>query len=192
MEKGQDFRAFTLTCARAFVACVMQRDEPVAAPPEKQAPSNYSATRMAETMTELARLNDMTSDERFAFGQDRKTKALTSAAEHLQREKEQNQRIEEMMEQVVAWKPPSTDHSGLKDFMIEQLTISRHDLKYANQSLTEATKKSGRDYFDEAFVQAQHGIEYHRKEVSKEHERTEGRNRWIEQLYTSLDGDSGR
>ena len=33
-------------------------------------------------------------------------------------------RLNDMLTQVRAWTPPTTDHAGLKDFMIQQLTVS--------------------------------------------------------------------
>ena len=39
------------------------------------------------------------------------------AAQYIEKEKEQNSRIQEMIEKVNAWPVPSPDHQGLKDFM---------------------------------------------------------------------------
>lgn len=186
MEKGQDFRTFALRCARAFGACILQRDDPMHEPPKKQEPESYSAQRLAEATALLEKLNAMSDDERFDYGSRRKADSVTKAAEWLQNQKNENARVDGMMVQVVAWKPPSDEHAGLKAFMIEQLTTSRHDLSWARKTLDEATNKPLRDYYTDDRECARRDIEYHRKEVAKENERTGDRNEWIEQLYGSL------
>ena len=186
MSKGQDFRTFVLTCARAFGACIMQRDDPMNEPPKKQEGSSYSAKALAAAHAELARLRSMNSDQQFELGCQRKNEAITNAGEGLQRNKDENKRLDDMMAQVVAWTPPTSDHAGVKSFMIEQITISRNSTDYYERTLLEATKKSSRQFYEEAIAGAERDIEYHTKEVAKEQERTGERNQWIDQLYASL------
>ena len=186
MDKGQDFRTFALLCARAMGACVMQRDDPMGELPKKQEPGDYNTKRLSEARAERDRLSVMDSDQQFKLGCKLKTEAVNNAAEYLQREKDQNARLDTMMVQVVAWQPPTSEHAGLKSFMVEQMTISRNDISYAEKRLMEVTGKPWKRYFEEACEHAQRDIEYHTKEAIKEQERTDGRNGWIEALYASL------
>ncbi len=186
MEKGQDFRSFVLTCARAMGACIMQRDDPMSDLPKKQEPHDYNAERLRAAIAELSRLRGMDRDAQYNFASDRKVEATNSAAAYLQKRKDENKRLDDTMAQVVAWTPPSPDHAGLKAFMIEQITISRNSLEYSVRSLKEVTDKPTQRFFEEAVASAEHDIEYHRKELAKEQERTNGRNEWIDQLYKSL------
>jgi hypothetical protein len=186
MEKGQDFRTFALTCARAFGATIMQRDDPLSELPKKQDPRNYSAERLAEAGAELTRLRAMNSDERFDFSSKRKNETVTSCAKYLQRARDENKRLDDMLAQVVAWTPPTSEHAGVKAFMIEQITISKNDLKYPELSLREATDKALNSYYEDAVAKAERDIGYYTEEAAKEQQRMNGRNEWIEQLYASL------
>lgn len=186
MEKGQDFRSFVLTCARAMGACIMQRDDPMDQPPAKQEPSDYNTKALKAALEELARLRGMDSDAQYAFASALKVAEVNRCAEYLQKAKDENRRLDEMMFQVVAWVPPTPDHAGLKAFMVEQITISRNGLTYSEKSLREATEKPFRDFYVRALEQAERSIEYHRKELAKDNARTDARNEWIDQLYQSL------
>lgn len=186
MDKGQDFRSFVLTCARGMGACIMQRDDPMDEPPKKQEPSAYNSKALQAAITELARLRGMDRDAQYTLACERRNAAVNSRAESLQRAKDENKRLDDAMAQVVAWTPPTPDHAGLKAFMVEQITISRNSLGYQENDLKEITGKPVMKFYEEAIEGAEHDIEYHRKELAKEQERTNGRNEWIEQLYKSL------
>lgn len=186
MDKGQDFRTFVLLCARAMGACIMQRDDPMKDEPKRQEPHDYNAKRLAEARAELRRLESMTHDGKYAFGTERKHDAITSAASHIQEYAAQNARLDAMMTEVVAWKPPTKDHVGLKSFMIEQMTISKISDDYWRETLDAATRRSAMDYYTDAVAKAHEDIAYHVKATSEEEELTKGRNDWIDALYASL------
>lgn len=186
MDKGQDFRSFVLTCARAMGACIMQRDDPMNDPPKKQEASEYHSKAIKAAIEELARLRGMDRDAQYNFASDCKVAEVNRMAVYLQKEKDANGRLDEAMAKVVAWTPPTPDHAGLKAFMVEQITISRNSLSYPEKALREATDKPVMRFYDEAIERAEHDIEYHRKELAKEQERANGRNEWIDQLYKSL------
>lgn len=191
MEKGQDFRTFALLCARAMGACIMQRDDPMTDEPKRQEPSDYHTKALEKALAERDRLSAMSSDERYRFGSDAKNEAINNAAKYLQRKQDENVRLDGMLADVVAWEPPSEDHTGLKAFMIEQITISRNDLSWPEKRLKEATGKPAKAFYEEALENAHRDIAYHRAELEKEAERTNGRNRWIDQLYASLENANG-
>jgi hypothetical protein len=186
MEKGQDFRTFALTCARAFGACIMQRDDPMKEPPKKQVPSEFFAQRLDKARSDLARLKAMSPEERAAYGAAMKDTAVSERKRYIERERAENERLDAMAVQVRAWTPPSDDHKEMKRFMLQQIETSRHDLAWAEMYLLEAEVKSADDYFLEAISSAARDISSSAEEQRKEIERTEGRNRWIEQLYESL------
>lgn len=192
MEKGQDFRSFVLTCARAMGACVMQRDDPMDEPPQKQPPSDYSSNALKEAIKELARLRAMNGDDQYNFGSDRRVAEINRCAEYFQKLRNENRRLDETMDQVVAWTPPTPEHAGLKAFMIQQITISRNDLSYTEKSLREAADKPASTFYEEAIRKGEQSIEFHRKEQAKELDRTNSRNEWIEQLYKSLPQTTAR
>lgn len=186
MDKGQDFRTFVLTCARAFGACIMQRDDPMQDEPKKQEPSDYHTKALAVAQERLRTLKAMSLEQQRAKGLAMRSEAVESAKASLLRDRIQNDRLDEMASQVRAWEPPTDEHKGLKDFMLDQIKISRHDIAWGEKYVREAEDKTPDAYFVEAVSSAVRDLDYHAREHGKEVERTNGRNDWIERLYESL------
>lgn len=186
MDKGQDFRTFILTCARAFGACIMQREDPMDQPPAKQAPSDYYTKAILTAQGRLQALKAMTPEQQKAEGEMLRQQAVQSAQASRVRSLAENERLDEMVAQVKAWIPPTDEHKGLKDFMLEQIKISRNDPEWSAKWLRDAEDKTAEAYFVEAVSRADHDLDYHAREHAKEVERTDGRNDWIDKLYASI------
>jgi len=192
MEKGMEFKPFVLQCARAFGALVLMRDAPMDAPiPEKFEPSDYNIKYLARAQEKHKTLSAMTNDERVAFGQAEKEKAVKSAYKKRERYKIQNERLSEMQSQVMAWKPPTPDHEGLKNFMREQIEISMNNLGYIEKRIEASEIKSPTAFYVEAVSESYREIEYHSKENAKEIERAESRTKWVNELRKSLGIEGG-
>ena len=190
VDKGQDFREFVLTCARGMGACIMQRDDPMDEPPKRTEPSDYHTKAIAEAQATMARLKGMPFEDRNEYGAHLRREAVRRAQKYLAENQAQNERLDAMAAQVRAWRPPTDDHAGLKDFMLEQISISKNDPKYPERSLVEAEAKSPDAYFVEAISKAARDLTYHAEQHAKEVERTAGRNDWIDKLYESLPNGS--
>jgi hypothetical protein len=190
MEKGQAFPDFVLLCARAMGATIMLRDEPLDAPIPEFQPSDYAAKRLEESKAELARLLAMTDEEKIAFGQSKKDAAIERNKKWIADKQAENARLIEMRDKVKAWQPPTSDHDGLKKFMLEQLEISMHSVDSHEREIIAAKQSFARDYYDKAVAEAQRGIEYNAKENRKERERTDARNRWVRELRASLNANA--
>lgn len=184
--KVTDFREFAWQCARAFGALILMRDDPTGAPiPQRFEPETKFYDRMIEDGKKArAELKDMSIEHA----------AKEAAAEHrdalaawnsrrIERDAEKLRYLS-MIEKVQAWQPPSPEHQGMKDFMLEQLNSS---LKFdcteysgppepmtATAWLARKNEKAVRDI--------SYGIENREREI----ERTESRNRWLAQLRDSL------
>ena len=185
MEKGQDFRSFVLTCARGMGACIMQRDDPMDQPPQKQKPSDYHIKAIAEADKKLAKLKAMSPAKQREYGEDLRAKERVRLKQGQASEQEQEARLERMEAQVRAWQTPTKDHDGLKDFMLDQIKISKHG-DWMAKYVREAEQKSPDAYFAEELSKAARDINYHLEEHEKEVARTNSRNEWIDQLYKSL------
>lgn len=186
VEKGQDFRSFVLTCARGMGACIMQRDDPLDEPPKHATESDYYTKAIAKAKADLALFQAMNPDQQIEYGTQARQEAIKHGYEWLAKEQAQNARLDEMAEQVRAWEPPTDDHVGLKDFMLEQIKISRQDTGYIERSIKEAEAKSAQTFFVEALSKAVRDVAYYTVELQKEAERNKGRNDWIDRLYESL------
>lgn len=186
VEKGQDFRSFVLTCARGMGACIMQRDDPLDEPPKHTTESDYYTRALEKAKADLATLQAMNPEQQVTHGTQIHREAIKHAYEWLAKEQAQNARLDEMAAQVRAWEPPTDDHDGLKDFMLDQIKISRQDTDYIERSIQEKEGKSAQTFFVEALSKAVRDVAYYTEELRKEAERTKARNDWIDRLYESL------
>ncbi len=186
MDKGEPFQNFALRCARAFGALVMMRDDPMDAPIPTFEPSQYSLVGGEQAKALREHLLSMTDEDRIVYGQAEKEKEIAMLENLLVTETVQNARLLGMRDEVTRWNPPTQDHVGLKDFMLQQIKVSLGTGDYYQQRIRECRAKFARDYYDKAVEKATHDIEYHEKAYREELERTASRNRWITELRASL------
>lgn len=189
-EQDVSFNEFVMTCARAMGACVMMRDEPFDAPmPEEFKPSPYHAEKLAEAEAEIERASKMSDadceaaalaefEKEGAHYRQMVEKGIASAA-----------RLRAMQAKVKDWVSPSSDHDGLKTFMLEQLatTLNFDGVDdYYQKQLAKLRKKTPTEHRLHKMEKAQKDIDYHHAEYLKEVDRTEKRTAWIKALRISL------
>jgi hypothetical protein len=188
IEKREvSFNEFVWCCARAFGALIMLRDDSFDTPiPDQFEPSDYYDKSLKETEAQIKRLEAMTSVERTTEGERLKREAITRNEAWLNERNQSNARYDAMLEKVAAWNPPTSEHQGLKDFMAQQLTISRDSTDYIESSLSLSRTKAAGEFFADALSEARRRRKYLLEEREKEVERTNGRNQWIAQLRQSV------
>ena len=182
-----DFKVYALRCAMAFGACVMLRDEPVTDEIPEFEPSDYNQKRLDEAQKQLAEFDAMTVADKLAMFERESIERVKAAKEGIERKREQLDRYNAMLEKAKAFKAPTPDHSEYAKFLVSQLEESiRFD--------------GGGDYYEKQLEETQtfndwsvskkrsllHDIEYHKKGMEKEIERTEKRNKWVHDLKASL------
>lgn len=186
-EDGVTFKEFALTCARAFGALILMRDDPLDTPiPDAVEPDDYHQKAVFAAIDELRNLESLTAEERIAFGKKRLGDALRSVTASRTLAERENARLDAMLAEVEAWEPPSPDHVGMKKFMVEQLTISRNSTDWYAEQVAALTAKTPEAEFADAVDSAKRNIEYHRKHHAEDVERCQGRTVWIRQLKESL------
>ena len=184
--KITEFADFAMACARAFGACISMRDDPHdAAIPDEFEPSDYNAKALADASIKLAALEALTPEERQSAADNENAAALKAwndrAADRIQR----RERYEAMLEKVNAWTPPTTDHDGLKEFMIEQLSSSiEFDCRDSYDK--KPSPKGVADWYADAIASANNAIAYHAKAQAEEVERAQKRTNWVTDLRASL------
>lgn len=185
--KVTEFRDFAMACARAFGACIMMRDEPADTPISERFDPNtsYYDDSLARAKARLIELEAMTPEQADAASRAERDAEWQAIEERNQRRAVERRRYEAMQKHVLAWTPPSDEHVGLKDFMLDQLTRSI-DFDCNGSYDKPAPYLSGDDWKAEQIRKARRDIEYHTKERAKEIERAEERTTWIRQLRESL------
>lgn len=107
-----------------------------------------------------------------------------SWARRVEKDERVAQRYRDMLGKARAWVPPTPEHEGLKDLMVEQLTKS---LEFDHHEWDEPDPLSPEDWHEEQVRKAAWDIDYHTKEDRKARERARDRTRWIQALRESLD-----
>jgi len=184
-KQNVTFRDYAMRCARAFGACVMQRDESVDNPPRPREVSDYHSSSLKRWRGKLLELNAIDPSGPAA-------KALFDAhcaeVEKLNRESaaalaKQQAAYASMRAQVEAWAPPTADHVEMKAFMLEQIDLCYRPTERPYEL---AVSESAEKYIAELRDMADSNVAYHEEEHRKEIERCEASARWLKALDESL------
>lgn len=185
---GISFEKFVWSCARAMGALIMMRGDPSDAPiPQRFEPSDYNAKAVEKAKDELSRLKSMTREQASAEASAAFWEALRSHEKRVAEMTELRNKYSAMLAQVVQWEPPTADHQGFKDFMLQQLHESIKfdcDTSYYEKHAPECKSTDG--WLAIATASAERDIAYHEKAHAEEVERTESRNAWIQALRDSV------
>lgn len=179
IKDGQSFEEFALTAARGMGACILQRDDPLSEPPKLQKVGEYYEKRLASSERELADLLAMTQDEREQLAAAKNRVAEESYRGRGSENKELADKYQQMRARVADWEPPTPEHVGLKEFMLEQIDqSSRFDCgePYRAPTVTAEWLVAG----------ARDSVVRAKQSLNEERERVKSRNEWIVRLYESL------
>jgi hypothetical protein len=182
--KITEFPDFALSCARAFGALIMMRDDPMDAPiPEEFQPATkYYDERLAADKKRLGEVQAMTNADADTAALEVHREALASRTKYLADKETEASRLNAMLAKVRTWNPPTPDHVELKKFMIQQLTDSLPgDYAPAIPALLD-----GRSWRQSEINRLADSVVYSQKEVTKEIERTRGRAEWVKALRESF------
>lgn len=178
-----DLRTFALRCARAFGACILQRDDESNALPKHREESSHYAKSLDEARERLALLEAMSLTE----AQDAADRSYGLLYADYEKRKAENlierNRYNAMLAEVVQWKPPTSEHVGLKDFMVEQL---RSSIDFDDHEPEAPAHLSGPAWRAMEIGIVRGNVKYYEKSLREERERVRGANQWIDALYESL------
>lgn len=183
--KNVSFKDFALGCARAFGALISMREEPSDAKiPDEFKPSDHHDKELKKAIKELEIIKSLTDKQVGERALNEHINAVKEYDKYLEENSKLKARYTNMLEQVRAWKAPSSEHNDFKKFMIEQLQSSiEHDCRY-NREIPRLQSVS--EWRRTAIDSAQWSVDYHREEKTKEIERCAGRTKWIRDLKESL------
>jgi hypothetical protein len=163
------------------------RDDPMDAQiPEQFEPSDYYRTKANEANQTLDNLLAMHDVDKLVFGAEAKAKQVGEYEAWLVKDAEQNKRLEEMEAKVKAWTPPSPDHQGVKDFMLQQIETSKNDLDWIKNLLQENRTAPEMRFYNDAVTNARNEIISNAVEQNKENKRAKDRDHWVRQLRESI------
>jgi len=177
------FEEFAWRCARAFGACVMQRDDGLEAKVLlKQEPGEYHARQRHEARNNLDAFNrNSTAQLRDEYA----TSLANTRQAHAEATAGYESRkaaYDRMTEKVQAWVAPTPDHEGMKVFMLDQIRIST-ELMGPPEPLTEVTFEDWRVGQRARF---ERDIAYHGERLAEEEARCADRTAWLMALVGSI------
>ena len=181
----KDFSTFAMQCARAFGALISLRDEDTSCPvPEKLKADDYYRTAMIEAETEYYELENFTSDKQWKqMYQNEKQKVKEENTRYAKQRAEYKKRYYDMLYKVRDWVPPTPEHRGLKDFMIQQLEES---IKFDCNHFELSELPPFDDWKKEKLNSTKENFYYHREKWNEEVKRTDEKNKWLADLRKSL------
>lgn len=184
---AQPFPDFVLRCARAMGALITMRDDPLDAPiPEQFAVSDWWQTRINDARDALTKAETITLEESEALASTSNTAQRRLHDDLVARIDARRDRYKAMLDQVAAWEPPTADHLGLKEFMLEQLTSS---LGFDAWVPAPPTEQSAAEFRETALSRAREAVAKATRDLTEETERVRQRNEWITALRASLRED---
>lgn len=111
IKDGITFEEFALDCARAFGACITMRDDSMSKPiPDSFEPSDYHKKALAQEKSNLTRLNSMTIAEAEVVAKAEYDREIKRIKKSLRESKDLMAKYSDMMRQVEAWQPPTSEH----------------------------------------------------------------------------------
>jgi len=180
---GKDvfFKDFALNCARAFGACVMQRDDPAGEKPKVQPVESYHT----KALKKLGKFKKPSEIQFKAFIK----KELASNKRIIKEKKTLENAYSKMIYKATIWTPPTTEHEALKDFMIKQLVESKQwdcGLDHYENQLVSLSAMTYNDYIEKKRKEYTFNCKYHEEHLIKEIDLIKQRNKWIQDLQNSL------
>jgi len=188
------FEQFATQCSRAFGATIHMRDNPLDSPYEPRTPSQYYVNSLQSQREKLEETKTMTDE---AIVRDF-VNLLNDSLKYHERELEKTRvnlrRLNSIMESAKSWVPPTEDHEGVRDYMIDQLEITIKadgDPSYHVNKIVQAKKEleEGIDpkvYREERIKEIEDRISYYEVEVQKELERCKDSNEWMDKFLESI------
>lgn len=188
IKNGIDFKTYALNCARAFVACVMLRDEPGGGDriPDAFEPSDYHLKAVEKARGELAALEAMTPAELERAAARAWDDAETSRLMHLEDKRKQREAYEAMLAKAATWKAPTPDHEGLRKFMCEQIEQSIAFDCGGDYGKTPTVRLTGDDWAAAERARCLRDVQYHERKHAGEVERAATRTEWVRALRAAL------
>ena len=179
---GFTFKKYLLTCARAFGALIDMRDDSLYAEiPDSIEPSKYHIENIERIDSEIELWRKLSPCEIKGKYEDYYKSQMDYYNKYLIESKELKERYAGMRKQAEAWVPPTSEHEGLKKFMIEQIDISVRDYvpDIPNRILPT-------DWFFSKIEMLKEDREYHVKEYDKEVKNCDEKTKWIQELKKSI------
>lgn len=189
------FRGFAYQCVRNFGAAIHMRDEPLSEEyrPREMSGASYHIEAITNSELELEALEKMTDEE---LVEETRKNLLTDFEYQRGRIREinsQNTKLNKFLEKAKAFKPPTEDHNGIAEFMIDQLekTIIYNNIEFNVKSVLRILESlediNAEEIRESRRTRIKESMSYHLKQQSDEHKRVVEANKWVNDFFDSIE-----
>jgi hypothetical protein len=182
-KDGTTFREYALRCARAFGACIMQRDDDSNEPPKPRLPDQRYVESLAKAERDLRELESSTPASFYAKWRTEVMEVDRRNAEYRREHAVKAARYAKMRAQVEAWSPPTLEHRGLKEFMLGQIDVSHRADEEPYQAHVAESEEA---YRLEQLELARDRVASLRQRVAEDAESANKSTDWLTRLEASL------
>lgn len=185
IEKGATFEEYAWRCARAFGACMQMRDDCLDTPiPSEFHVNEYYIGRLESDKRKLASLMKMSPNEAAVAARREYDETVARNYEYRENAARNRSAYAEMKDAVERWEPPSRDHVGLKDFMLQQIDEST---KWGIDGYQEQLPSlDPMEWLGGKIREAKEDVDYSRKRLDEETDRVNRGNEWLRLLRESI------
>lgn len=184
-EKDATFEEYVWRCARAFGALVTLRDDSLDVPvPAELKPSQHHAEWAAEARAKLDRLANLIAEEAERLAREDYERRAAAHRERVENGAKVAARYAAMRAKVADWQPPTPEHVGLKEFMLQQIDLCAKDgfAPYDGPPRHEPV----RAWVERQRAEAAADVLRYEAGQREEEARTAKRNEWIAALRASV------
>ena len=189
----ETFEQFAKTCMRAMGACAHLRDEPLSAPYKIRKPGDYHSNEIKKAQQELSQLNNISDKDLIEKTRHELQESLNRYKTMKYERKKNRIKVIDMIKAVNAWNPPTSEHDGVKDFMLEQLKQTL-EFDFSSTWVDEEIDKSemilamlnGKQIREEKQKKLEADLVYHKRELADETKRCNDANKWVKDFLESI------
>lgn len=187
------FQDFAKLCTRAFGATMHLRDESLDTEYKPQKPGKYHFEKIEEANKLMQKANSLTDEQLISERKIELKASIELAKKAIEKETANKEKLEAMLQEAKDFIPPTSEHQGIKDFMVNQIeeTIKFDcDSTYYSE-LLESSKKELENLdawsIRSAMIgKAQKDLDYNRTELNKEVARCNNSNQWYAEFLKAI------
>ena len=187
------FPQFAKQCMRAFEATIHMRDNDMDAEIAPRTPSDYYSKEIEKAKQLLKDAENLSDEEILKNRKEELEKSKEYHINSIAKKKVDTKHMNDILKDVRKWHPPTADHTGIKDFMIEQIeqtidfdcktkcndeALAEIELKILTLNATEIRK--------DMIAKAKKDFEYNTKNYNEDVERCDKSNQWVSDFVGSL------
>jgi len=188
------FEQFAKKCMRAFGAAMHMREDSLGAEYIPATVDDYHLKELKNYQERLDKVNAMSDEEIVNERSEELNYLINLKKETLAKMSVDKERLIGILNKVETWTPPTESHEELKTFMMKQIveTIDWDcDPKYSEEALVKSKDEIQHLNADivrrEMIDKIKWNINYHTEGHEKQIKRVEEANKWVEDLFKSLE-----